>query len=67
VLNVSGAHHYSIAFFFGTALDSVTKCVPSCVSADNPARYRPACYRDLIHDFYWGSHFRGGDHDSETV
>jgi len=57
VLNASGVHRYSIAFFFGPALDSVIKCLRSCVSADNPARYRPAHYRDLIHDFYRGSHF----------
>ena len=54
VLNSSGVHRYSIAFFFGPALDSVIKCLPSCVSTDNPARYRPARYRDLIHDFYRG-------------
>jgi isopenicillin N synthase-like dioxygenase len=29
VLNASGAHRYSIAFFFGPALDSVIKCLPS--------------------------------------
>jgi isopenicillin N synthase-like dioxygenase len=54
VLNASGVHRYSIAFFFGPALASVIKCLPSCVSADNPARYRPARYRDLIQDFYRG-------------
>jgi hypothetical protein len=37
------------------------------VSADNPARYRPARYRDLTHDFYRGESFSQGDHDSETV
>jgi isopenicillin N synthase-like dioxygenase len=60
VLNASGVHRYSIAFFLGPALDSVVQCLPSCVSAENPARYRPARYRDLIHDFYRGESFSPG-------
>ena len=52
VINASGLDRYSIAFFFSPAPDSQIECLPSCASADNPARYQPAVYRDLILEFY---------------
>ena len=42
VLNDSGTDRYSIAYFHSPNPDSVIECLPSCVSADNPARYPPA-------------------------
>jgi hypothetical protein len=66
VLNSSGVHRYSIAFFFGPALDSVIKFLPSCVSTAHPARYRPARYRDLIHDLLSGGVIFAGDEEITT-
>src|SRR3954469_3881349 len=42
VLNDSGADRYSIAYFHSPNPDSVIECLPSCVSADNPARHPTA-------------------------
>jgi isopenicillin N synthase-like dioxygenase len=52
VLNPADIDRYSIAFFFGPQPESIIECLPSCVSADNPAHYRPAVYRDLVLEFY---------------
>ena len=51
VLNQPQVDRYSIAFFFSPNPDSVIECLPSCISTENPAHYRPAVYRDLILDF----------------
>ena len=57
VLNDSGKDRYSIAFFYSPNVSSRIECVPTCVSADNPARYEPAVYRDLVLDFYNANYF----------
>jgi isopenicillin N synthase-like dioxygenase len=57
VRNDSGADRYSIAFFYSPNPDSVLECVPSCVSPDNPPRYQPALYRDLVLEFYNANYF----------
>ncbi len=67
VLNDSGADRYSIAYFYSPDPDSVIECLPSCVSADNPPRYPPAVYRDLILDFYRANYFHQPGHRSAAA
>jgi isopenicillin N synthase-like dioxygenase len=57
VINESGADRYSIAYFHSPNPATVIECLPSCVSADNPARYEPAVYRDLVMAFYRANYF----------
>ncbi|HEX2940642.1 MAG TPA: 2-oxoglutarate and iron-dependent oxygenase domain-containing protein [Rhodopila sp.] len=46
VINANNALRHAIPFFYGPALDAVIRCVPTCVGADNPARYEPLLYSD---------------------
>jgi isopenicillin N synthase-like dioxygenase len=57
VVNDSETDRYSIAFFYSPNPASVIACLPSCVSADNPPRYAPAVYRDLVLEFYNANYF----------
>lgn len=41
VINPVGRERYSIAFFLDPNPDAVVACLPSCVSAERPARYVP--------------------------
>ena len=67
VLNDSGTDRYSIAYFHSPNPDSVIECLPSCVSADNPARYPPAVYRDLVLEFYCANYFHQRGHRSDAA
>ncbi|HTV43739.1 MAG TPA: 2-oxoglutarate and iron-dependent oxygenase domain-containing protein [Stellaceae bacterium] len=64
VLNDSGADRYSIAYFHSPNPDRVIACLPSCIAADNPPRYPPAVYRDLVLDFYRANYFHQRGHRS---
>jgi isopenicillin N synthase-like dioxygenase len=46
VVNANNQMRYAIPFFFGPNNDAVIRPVPSCVSAENPARYEPLLYED---------------------
>ena len=67
VLNDSGTDRYSIAYFHSPNPASVIECLPSCVSADNPARYKPAVYGDLVLDFYRANYFHQKGHHSDAA
>jgi isopenicillin N synthase-like dioxygenase len=67
VLNESGADRYSIAYFHSPNPNSVIDCLPSCVSADNPVRYAPAIYRDLVLEFYRANYFHQKGHRSAAA
>jgi isopenicillin N synthase-like dioxygenase len=62
VLNDSGRDRYSIAFFYSPNVQAVIECLPSCVSADNPARYPAAVYGDLVRAFYTANYFHQPGH-----
>jgi isopenicillin N synthase-like dioxygenase len=67
VLNESGADRYSIAYFHSPNPNSVIECLPSCVSADHPAKYAPAVYRDLVLEFYRANYFHQKGHKSSAA
>jgi isopenicillin N synthase-like dioxygenase len=46
VVNDNNALRHAIPFFYGPGLNAVIAPVPTCVSADNPARYEPLLYAD---------------------
>jgi isopenicillin N synthase-like dioxygenase len=62
VLNDSGGDRYSIAFFYSPDPDVTIACMPSCVGSDNPPRYPPAVYRDLVLAFYNANYFHRRDY-----
>jgi len=45
----------------------VIKCAPTCVTADNPPRYPPAIYRDLVLEFYRANYFHQKGHRSAVA
>jgi isopenicillin N synthase-like dioxygenase len=67
VLNDSGTDRYSIAYFHSPNPDSVVECLPSCVSAENPPRYEPVVYRDLVLEFYRANYFHQKGHQSDAA
>jgi isopenicillin N synthase-like dioxygenase len=67
VLNESGADRYSIAYFHSPNPNATIQCLPSCVSADNPAKYAPTVYRELVLEFYRANYFHQKGHQSSTA
>jgi isopenicillin N synthase-like dioxygenase len=67
VINDTQADRYSIAYFHSPNPASVIECLPSCVSASNPAHYPPAIYRDLVLEFYRKNYFHQKGHDSDLA
>eukprot|EP00117_Sycon_ciliatum_P039142 scpid93160/ scgid28972/ Probable iron/ascorbate oxidoreductase DDB_G0283291 len=41
VLNTTGRERYSIPLFFDSNMDVKVECLPTCCSAENPAKYDP--------------------------
>lgn len=48
VVNKSGRERYSVAFFLDPNPDAEIACLPTCVSADRPARYPPISGADYL-------------------
>jgi isopenicillin N synthase-like dioxygenase len=46
VINDNNTLRHAIPFFYGPGLEAIIEPVPTCVSADNPARYEPLLYAD---------------------
>src|ERR1700757_1337491 len=67
VLNESGTDRYSIAYFHSPNPDSVIEPVPTCTGSDNPPRYPPAVYRDLVLEFYRANYFHQKGHRSDAA
>jgi isopenicillin N synthase-like dioxygenase len=67
VLNESGADRYSLAYFHSPNPASVIQPVPGSVTADNPAKYEPTVYRDLVLAFYRANYFHQRGHQSEVA
>ena len=67
VLNGSGTDRYSIAYFYSPNPNAVIECAPSCVIADNPPRYPPAVYRNLVLEFYRANYFHQKGHHSAAA
>jgi isopenicillin N synthase-like dioxygenase len=67
VLNESGVDRYSLAYFHSPNPAATIECLPSCVSADNPARYPKAVYRDLVLEFYRANYFHQKGHASDAA
>lgn len=44
--NASAVDRYAIPFFFGARDDALIEPLPTCVDADDPARYEPITYGD---------------------
>lgn len=67
VLNDSGRDRYSIAFFYSPNVATTIEVLPTCCMPDDPAKYPPAVYRDLVLEFYRKNYFHQKGHDSEAA
>lgn len=67
VLNESGRDRYSIAYFHSPNPAATIAPLASCVSADNPPRYQPAVYRDLVMAFFRANYFHQKGHRSDVA
>ena len=56
VINIGEHDRFSVPIFFAPDLEAIVECAPTCVTAENPARYPPIRYEDL---FYWHQYSEG--------
>ncbi|MBT3536214.1 MAG: isopenicillin N synthase family oxygenase [Rhodospirillaceae bacterium] len=53
---------YSLAYFHSPNPYRMIEVVPSCLDGDNPPKYEPRLYADLMHEFYAANYFHQKDH-----
>lgn len=53
---VSGQERYSIAFFLEPSFNCVVKCLPTCHSEDNPAKFPPITFGAYLMQRYEDTH-----------
>ena len=51
VTNRSGQERYAIPFFMDCSYDAVMAPIPTCVTPDNPARYKPFTYLEFMSEY----------------
>jgi isopenicillin N synthase-like dioxygenase len=56
VINLTNEERLSAPFFFNPDPDAEIACVPSCVTAENPARYPPIRYIEFYREFVQQTH-----------
>src|SRR5213078_3521318 len=47
-----GRHRYAIPFCLGPHIDTVIACLPTCQTADDPARFPPITYEEYLRWWY---------------
>ena len=57
VINASGGERLSVPFFFDPNTEALIECLPTCVSAENPARFEPITYEQYYGSFIAKNYF----------
>ena len=58
---------YSLAYFHSPNPYRTIEVVPSCVDEQNPPKYEPALYADLIMEFFSANYFHQKNYDSVDI
>lgn len=58
---------YSLAYFHSPNVSRPISVAPSCVDSDNPAKYEPTLYADLIREFYTANYFHQDGYGKEEI
>ena len=58
------ADRYSMAYFHSPNPYRMIRVAQSCMDDDNPPKYEPRLYADLMHEFYAANYFHQKDHGS---
>lgn len=64
VIVEGAADRYSMAYFHSPNAYRTIEVLPSCTDANNPPKYPPALYADLIREFYSANYFHQKTHGS---
>ena len=59
----AGSERLSIGFFVGPNYDAMVECLPTCQSAERPAKYAPVS----VHDYRTDRFAAGAGLNSETT
>jgi len=61
------ADRYSIAYFHSPNPYRMIEVLPTCTDADNPPKYEPALYADLIMEFFAANYFHQKNYDTVEI
>lgn len=61
------ADRYSIAYFHSPNPYRTIEVLPTCTDADNPPKYEPALYADLILEFFAANYFHQKNYDTVDI